>query len=86
MLAFKASMRLMTRGALASSPIGLDRLAGLLVLEQLDQRLLVVILEGLGIEVAGLGIHDVGRELHHLRRQLQIRDILEIIGLTRAIS
>src|ERR1700676_178602 len=60
---------------------GLDGNSRLLALQELDQRLLVVILERLGLEVTGLGIHDMSGELHHLRRQLQLRYVSEVVGL-----
>ena len=62
-------------------PRYLDFLTGLLLLQQLLQRIFVVVLKFFGLEVAGLGFDDVRRQLQHVLRNFLILDIVEILVL-----
>ena len=44
----------------------LDLLAGLLLLQHILERLFVMVLEPLGLEVRLLGLHDMLREIEHV--------------------
>ena len=55
-------------------PRYLNFLTGLLLLQQLLQRIFVVVLKFFGLEVAGLGFDDVRRQLQHVLRNFLILD------------
>ena len=58
-----------------------DLLAGLLLLQQLLERLLVMILEAARVEVCLLGVDDMLRQLEHIPGDLLVGNILEIFPL-----
>src|SRR3979411_1685924 len=57
----------------------LDLFATLFLLDQLFERVLVVILEFLRLEMSGLGLDDTDRQIEHVLGALCIRDFIEII-------
>src|SRR5438132_10878921 len=59
----------------------LDLLAVLFFLQQLFQRILVLVLEFLGIEISFLGVNDMRRQLKHVGRHLLVFNVVEIVPL-----
>src|SRR5258705_8574874 len=59
----------------------LDLLAGLLLLQEILQRLFVAVLEPLRLEVSLLGLHDMLRQVEHILRDLLVGNIVEILLL-----
>ena len=57
-----------------------DRFAGALLVEEIDQRLFVVILELLWFEVCALLVDDMLGAIEHVLRQFHVLDIIEILG------
>jgi len=58
-----------------------DRLAGALLIDELDQSRFVVILEYLGIERAGLLVDDVLCEVEHMLGDFNVLDLVRILLL-----
>src|SRR6195256_4820993 len=56
-----------------------DLFATLFLLDQLFERVLVVILEFLRLEMAGLGFHDMDCQIEHVLWDFLIRDFVEIM-------
>ena len=79
-------------GALAQRFHQVDRFGGLrrlrlgdglafgLGLDQRGERVVVAVLEALGLELAALGVDDVAGEIEHLLVELQLRDVVEDLG------
>src|SRR5262245_64385726 len=59
----------------------LDLLAGLLFLQQVLERFLVMVLEFLRLEMAGLGLDDVRGQLEHVLWDLLVRNVGKIVLL-----
>ena len=57
----------------------LDLLALLLAPEQIFERVLVLVLELLRLEVASFGLDDMNREINHVLGNLFVLDCVEII-------
>jgi hypothetical protein len=59
-----------------------DRLAGALLIDELDQRAFILVLELVGLEVPALLIHDVPGQIEHVLCHFDVLDIVEILLLT----
>src|SRR6516225_2671224 len=62
----------------SSFPSGFDLLASLFLLQEIDERVFIAILELRRIEVTRFRLHDVGSQVEHLLRELKLGDVLEI--------
>jgi len=58
-----------------------EGLAGALLVDQIDDRRLVLILELLGLEMPRLLVHNVLGEIEHVLRDFDVLDVVEIWSL-----
>jgi hypothetical protein len=75
-----------SRNAIVASSVGTLRRFGILD-GMREQRLLVTVPEGCGVELSGLGVENMLRQREHVRRNGEVRQIAEVIlGLTDLIG
>jgi hypothetical protein len=72
-------MRLITRWGAGNAALGCRTAPACLALRCGQQRLLVAVPEGRGVEIALLAVKDVLGELAHLGRNGQLRQVAEVI-------